>query len=303
MEKKKEYKYDAFISYRHCDLDKFVAENLHKVLESYELPKNIKEQLGIKGRSIKRVFRDQDELPLSSNLEDPIIDALNNTKYLIVICSPRLKDSMWCKKEIQTFKKLRGRKNIFCVLIEGEPNESFPKEVLVDDDGKTLVEPLAADVRGTSKSEVLKKIKSEKLRLIAPMYGLDYDDLKQRHKVQEQKRKLTIATIAAGAFLAFAIYSSIMLIKINSQQKVLKNHQAISLSEKSVSSLNNDSRYDAIKYAYESLTKFDGVKMPYTTDAEYALSEALGVYDVGSAFKANDEIKTKGVVDFIKVSY
>ena len=43
--------------------------------------------------------------------------------------------------------------------------------------------------------------------------------------------------------------------------------------------------------------------MPYTTDAEYALCEALGVYDVGSSFKANDEIKTKGVVDFIKVSY
>ncbi len=31
----KEYKYDAFISYRHCDLDKFVAENLHKALETY----------------------------------------------------------------------------------------------------------------------------------------------------------------------------------------------------------------------------------------------------------------------------
>ena len=303
MENKKEYKYDAFISYRHCDLDKFVAENLHKILESYELPKNIKEKLGITGRTIKRVFRDQDELPLSSNLEDPIIDALNNTKYLIVICSPRLKDSMWCKKEIETFKKIRGRKNIFCVLIEGEPNESFPEAVLTDDDGKTLVEPLAADVRGATKKEVLKKIKSEKLRLIAPMYGLDYDDLKQRHKAQEQKRKLTIATITACACLLFAIYTSIMLIKINSQQKILKNHQAISLSEKSISSLKNDSRYDAIKYAYESLTKFDGVKMPYTTDAEFALSEALGVYDVGSSFKANDEIKTKGVVDFIKVSY
>ena len=303
MEKKKEYKYDAFISYRHCDLDKFVAENLHKILESYELPKNIKEQLGIEGRSIKRVFRDQDELPLSSNLEDPIVDALHNTKYLIVICSPRLKDSLWCKKEIETFKKLRGRKNIFCVLIEGEPSDSFPKEVLVDDDGKTLVEPLAADVRGETKKEVLSKIKSEKLRLIAPMYNLDYDDLKQRHKAQEQKRKLTIATIVAGACLLFALYTSIMLIKINSQQKILKNHQALTLSEKSISSLNKDSRYDAIKYAYQSLTKYEGVKMPYTTDAEYALSEALGVYDVGSSFKANDEIKTKGVVDFIKVSY
>ena len=43
--KQKQYKYDAFISYRHCDLDKFVAENLHRILESYELPKEIKERL------------------------------------------------------------------------------------------------------------------------------------------------------------------------------------------------------------------------------------------------------------------
>ena len=29
-------------------LDKFVAENLHKILETYELPKNLKEQLNVK---------------------------------------------------------------------------------------------------------------------------------------------------------------------------------------------------------------------------------------------------------------
>ena len=298
--KTKEYKYDAFISYRHCDLDKFVAENLHKTLESYELPKNIKEKLNIEGRTIKRVFRDQDELPLSSNLEDPIVDALNNTKYLIVICSPRLKDSMWCKKEIETFKKIRGRKNIFCVLIEGEPDESFPKEVLVDDDGKTLVEPLAADVRGENKKEVLKKIRSEKLRLIAPMYNLDYDDLKQRHKVQEQRKMIITSSIVACACLLFALYTSIMLIKINSQQKILKRHQAITLSEKSSKALKRDSRHDGIKYAYQALTNFDGVKMPYTSDAEYALSESLGVYNAGFSYKAISEIKTKGVVDYIK---
>ena len=43
----KQYKYDAFISYRHCELDKFVAENLHHILESYDLPKSIKEKLSI----------------------------------------------------------------------------------------------------------------------------------------------------------------------------------------------------------------------------------------------------------------
>ena len=33
--------YDAFISYRHTDLDKFVAEELHKQLESFKIPKKI----------------------------------------------------------------------------------------------------------------------------------------------------------------------------------------------------------------------------------------------------------------------
>ena len=305
----KNFKYDAFISYRHSKLDKFVAENLHKSLENYELPKNIKEKLNINGKTIKRVFRDQEELPLSSNLEDPIVDALKQSKYLIVICSPRLKDSLWCKKEIETFKKLRGRKNIFCVLIEGEPSDSFPEEVLFDEEkdknGKVkrkLVEPLAADVRGDNKKEVLKKIKSEKLRLIAPMYNLDYDDLKQRHKLQRQRKILITSIIVAISCLLFALYTTIMLVKINSQQNTLKLHQALSLSSKAQDYLNKDSRYEAIKSSYQALTKFNGVKMPYTPEAEYALSESLGVYNAGSSYKAISEVKTKGVIDYIKSS-
>ncbi len=308
----KEYKYDAFISYRHCDLDKFVAENLHKALETYELPKNLKEQLNIEGRTFKRVFRDQEELPLSSNLEDPILEALNSSKYLIVICSPRLKDSLWCKKEIETFKKLRGRENIFCVLIEGEPSDSFPEEVLFEEkevvkNGKKKkekipVEPLAADVRGTTNKEVLKKIHEEKLRLAAAMCHIDYDDLKQRHKLREQKRKANILTAISVASLLFLLYTSIMLIKINSQQNILKRHQAITLSEKAKDYIKKDNRYQAIKSSYESLTNFNGVKMPYTPEGEYALSESLGIYDVGSSYKAIRELKTSGVVTYLKTT-
>ncbi len=29
----KKYKYDAFISYRHVELDKYIAEKIHKYLE------------------------------------------------------------------------------------------------------------------------------------------------------------------------------------------------------------------------------------------------------------------------------
>ena len=308
----KEYKYDAFISYRHCELDKFVAENLHKALETYELPKNLKEQLHIEGRTFKRLFRDQEELPLSSNLEDPILEALNSSKYLIVICSPRLKASLWCKKEIETFKKLRGRKNIFCVLIEGEPADSFPEEVLYDEEEvvkngkkkieKKAVEPLAADVRGETNKEVLKKIHEEKLRLAAAMCHIDYDDLKQRHKLREQKRKTNIATAISIASLLFLLYTSIMLIKINSQQNILKKHQALTLASDAEEYLSKDNRYDAIKSSYESLTKFNGVNMPYTPEGESALVESLGVYDVGSSYKVVSELKTNGIAKYIKSS-
>ena len=302
MEEKKEYKYDAFISYRHCELDKFVATNLHRILETYELPKEVKKKLGIKSKAFKRVFRDQEELPLTSNLEDPIIDALNNSKYLIVICSPRLNKSLWCKKEIETFKKIRGRKNIFCVLIEGEPSDSFPEEVLYDDDGKTMVEPLAADVRGKNHREVLNKLKVEKLRLIAPMYNLDFDDLRQRHKIWKQKRIIHTVLGITIASILFMIYSIAMFIKIQLQQNVLSEYHAKALAEQAEGYLNKDSRSNAIKLSYQALTNFENIKMPYTTEAEYMLSESLGLYDVGFSYKATSELETDGVADYILIS-
>ena len=50
-------KYDAFISYRHCEQDKFVAITLHKKLESYRPPKGV---ISVTGKKrIERVFRDE----------------------------------------------------------------------------------------------------------------------------------------------------------------------------------------------------------------------------------------------------
>ena len=309
---KKEFKYDAFISYRHCELDKFVAVNLHRILETYELPKELKQKLNIKNKAFKRVFRDQEELPLTSNLEDPIIEALENSKYLIVICSPRLKDSLWCRKEIDTFKKLRGRKNIFCVLIEGEPADSFPEEVLYDYkekvvNGKTkkekiMVEPLAADVRGKNNREVLKKLKEEKLRLIAPMYNLDYDDLRQRHKIWRQKHMIHTSLAIAAIAILFLIYSLFMIIKINLQQNILAEYHALSLVDQAKGYLEKDDRYNAVKSSYQAITDFYDVVMPYTPEAEYMLTESLGAYDAGLSYKAINGLKVDGVVSYITTS-
>ena len=127
---KQTYHYDAFISYRHTETDKFVAENLIKQLEAFKLPRSVAKKLKGKKTKIERVFRDREELPLTNNLEEPIVEALQSSEWLIVICSPRLPESMWCKKEIETFISLRGREHVLAVLIEGEPSESFPEELL-----------------------------------------------------------------------------------------------------------------------------------------------------------------------------
>ena len=50
-------------------------------------------------------------------------------------------------KEIDTFIELHGRENVLAVLVDGEPVDSFPHQLCVDENGNP-VEPLAADVRG-----------------------------------------------------------------------------------------------------------------------------------------------------------
>lgn len=223
-------KYDAFISYRHSEPDKFVAVTLHKKLESFKLPKKY---IGKTGRSkIERVFRDQDELPLSSNLSDSIDEALHNTDFLIVICSPRLPQSQWCLQEIETFISLYGRERILAVLCEGEPRESFPdalvkEEVTVTDEDGTVrtethfVEPLAADVRGKNKAQMKKALDDAVLRIAAPMFGLDYDDLKQRHRERRMRQIITFVSIVSAVLLIFSLVSLSMALQIKSQSDMI----------------------------------------------------------------------------------
>jgi len=177
--------YNAFISYRHSELDMYVAKRIHKKLETFRVPRAVAEMTGKK--SIERVFRDQEELPIGSDLGDNIRNALRESEYLIVICSPRTVDSYWVQTEIETFIELHGRDHILAVLIEGEPDEAFPQALLVDEDGNA-VEPLAADVRGATRREVKRKLKTEIVRLAAPLLGCSYDNLRQRHRERRLKK-------------------------------------------------------------------------------------------------------------------
>ena len=299
---KKQLHYDAFISYRHNDLDKFVATNLHHLLETYKLPKSIIKNNNLEKTKIERVFRDQEELPLSNSLEDPIVKALENSDYLIVICSPRLKESIWCKKEIETFIKLHGRSRVLAVLVEGEPVDSFPKELLYDEKTKKEIEPLALDCRGNSKKEVLANLKKELLRLIAPMFNLNYDDLKRRHHERKVKNMIRLGIVSTIVLALFLVYATINLIIIKHEQNSILNLWSVKLAEESSNSLKADDREEAIKKAYQAITKYDGMKMPQTSEAIVSLTDALDVYDMGVTAKSAFNIDTRGTVTSAKAA-
>ena len=168
-------KYDAFISYRHTPLDMEIAKKLHRSLETFPIPLAVQKKTGKK--KIRRVFRDQEELPIGSNLTDKINAALKETEYLIVVCSPETPGSEWVRKEIETFIEMHDRSHVLAILIDGEPEDSFPPALLTDENGHP-VEPLAADIRGTDKKERNHKFKTELLRLAAPVIGCSFDDLR-----------------------------------------------------------------------------------------------------------------------------
>jgi len=273
-------RYDAFISYRHSDLDMFVAKKIHKGLETYKVPRQVAKRGGKK--KINRVFRDQEELPIGSDLTNNISGALIESEYLIVICSPRTPESYWVKKEIQTFISMHDRDHALAILIEGEPNESFPPELLIDENGNP-VEPLAADIRGKNHGEMNKKLKTELLRLAAPILHCTYDDLRQRHRERRIKKIFSLVSAAfmiiAGLGIGFGIYNAKMAAEIQKNFLEKQVSQSKSLSDTSLALLEEGDRKNATLIALSALPSEENDR-PYVAEAEFALGKALHAYDI-----------------------
>jgi hypothetical protein len=279
-------RYDAFISYRHGELDGLVAERLHKMLETYRIPRALAKKLGKK--KLSRIFRDREELPTSSNLSDSINEALENSAFLLLICSRRTRGSQWVMREVEIFGKLRGKDKIITLLIDGEPDESFPPGLREREvGGETIfVEPLAADIRAATPRQSIKLLKEEKLRLLAPVLGCAFDDLRRRHR-RRRIRRIASAVIAAFAFvLSFGAFSTWQYVQIDREMQQKLENQSYVLAEYAVSELANGDPDMAIMLALEALPEdLDKPERPFVPAAQKALSDALGVYDLQDGFK------------------
>lgn len=206
--REKSYKYDAFISCRNIQPDQSIAQKLHKMIETFKVPKKYNDG---GSRSRLNAFLDKEE-PSAGHLSTHVKEALKDSKYLIVICSKRLKFSEWCLMEIRFFLSLHkdGGKRIIPILIEGDCDKSFP-----DDLKKAFNHNLSMDIRpcevqqagfmsynklqdkdrleldrlGEESIDLLKKKKN---KIIAILLGCFVEDLEQRDKIQKIKRLILI---------------------------------------------------------------------------------------------------------------
>ena len=168
-------KYYAFISYRHLDNSesgRHWASWLQQAIETYEIPEELVGKRNNRGEEIPSriypVFRDEEALPTDPNLNNVINQALNNSRFLIVLCSPNARQSKYVASEISYFKKLGHSNQIIAAIIAGEPNVSLnieklpegftekdecypePLQFIFDAEGKQTkerAEPVAADFR------------------------------------------------------------------------------------------------------------------------------------------------------------
>jgi DNA-binding beta-propeller fold protein YncE len=103
--------YDAFISYSHR-LDAVIAARLQAELQRFAKP-------WYQIRAL-RVFRDQTSLAASPHLWTTIEQALDNSRWLILMASPESAQSHWVAKEIGWWREHRPASHILIAVTDGE---------------------------------------------------------------------------------------------------------------------------------------------------------------------------------------
>ena len=196
------YKFYAFISYNHRDAH--VAQWLHGRLENYRIPSEINKSIINGNKFLRPVFRDKDDLG-AGVLSEALREKLEESKFLIVICSQSSAQSDWVSKEVQSFIDLGRYANIIPLMI-GEGQNCFPKSLR----DYTSLNP-EQELLGVSIPEVGKD--KAFIRIVSKMLGVSFDSLWKRDVRQRKRKKMTIFTISALFILLSSLvaYSTISL--------------------------------------------------------------------------------------------
>ena len=144
------------------------AKWLQQQIETYRLPGIIRKQAPHLPKHIRPVFRDQTDIstgPLLQNLRQELEDS----RYLIVLCSPAAAKSEWVNREVQHFIDMGRADRIIPFVVAGTPNAANPDE-----------ECFPAILRGEERAMLgvsVPELGKEKafVKVVAKLLGLKFD--------------------------------------------------------------------------------------------------------------------------------
>lgn len=202
--------YDAFVSYSHKD--EVVANGIQQGLA------HIGRRLG--QLTALRVFRDTTDLSANPDLWGTVAAAMDRSRYLIVVLSPRAVASEWVNKEVGHWLTHRGPDQLLIVLAEGhldwdEATRRFAPErsdvavpVLLKPDSLPT-EPLFVDICADAPWDYHAPAFRDKLTdLAAPIHGISKYQLASAD-VREQRK---FRRVRRAAITALAVLTSVALV-------------------------------------------------------------------------------------------
>jgi tetratricopeptide (TPR) repeat protein len=198
--------YDAFISYSHAK-DKPIAAALQAVIQKLGKPWYRRRGL--------RVFRDDTSLSATPSLWPTIEQALAQSRYLLLLCSPESAASPWVGKEVEYWL---GHKSIDTLLI-GVTSGTLDWDNDKSDFRWKPAPPLPAVLQGRFAAEpkwvdltaYRQQADPRDTRFLdvgadfaATIHGMPKEDLLSQ-EVRQQKRALRLAVGAAALLLLLAV--------------------------------------------------------------------------------------------------
>ena len=251
-----DYKYVAFISYQRKDEE--WAQWFHHQLEHYHLPTDIDydkyrsedDDLRNHITELRPMFLDEAELA-GGSLAESIDSSLNNSRFLIVLCSPNSAKSEWVNLEVQTFIDNGRLTSIIPVILEGTPYS--------DDADVECFVPALKKLRGTDRELLGINAKAGKeiasVKIVAQILGVSFDSLWNRYeREKEQERK-----------------------KLIEERRRIQRLESRYLAEKGRTAIAKDNNQLAIKLALRALPEdiYNIEDRPFVDEASDMLYHAL----------------------------
>jgi WD40 domain-containing protein/TIR domain-containing protein len=212
-EQEQSFLYDAFLSYDHDD--RAVAYGIQRGL--HRIGRRVGRLYAL------RVFRDSTDLTASPDLWGKVTEAMERSRYLIVVLSRNAVASAWVNKEVAYWLQHHGPDQLMLVLAGGhlvwdeaaerfDPDRSDVTLPVLTQPGVLPSEPFYVDVSDDSPWDPAAALFREKVTDLAapihgkPKYELASDDLRERRRSRRLRRAaiaglvvLTVCTtVAAG---------------------------------------------------------------------------------------------------------